>query len=121
MPGPSSRETERNWNRYAAPTAFLLAVTIALLLVRSALHQGDPTVVPVRPASRPAATTTAPATTGSTGSTTASAGRRTYTVVAGDTFGVIAEKTGTSVADLERLNPGTSSTSLHIGQKLRVA
>ena len=48
-------------------------------------------------------------------------GKRFYTVVAGDTFGVIASRTGTSVAELERLNPGVSSTSLHIGQKLRVA
>jgi len=42
-------------------------------------------------------------------------------VVAGDTFGVIAAKTGTSVAELGQLNPGVSSTALHVGQKLRVA
>jgi LysM repeat protein len=53
--------------------------------------------------------------------TTTSARRRFYTVVAGDTFGVIAAKTKTTVQQLELLNPGVSSTSLHIGQRLRVA
>ena len=38
----------------------------------------------------------------------------------GDTFGSISASTGTSVSDLERLNPGVSSNTLQVGQKLRV-
>jgi LysM repeat protein len=108
------------WQRYAAPTAFLAVATIAVLLTASALNGNGP-------ADEPGATTaTAPTTVATRGTTTvktvtAPNGRRFYTVVAGDTFGVIASKTGTTVAQLEQLNPGVSSTSLHIGQRLRVA
>ena len=45
---------------------------------------------------------------------------RYYTVQTGDTFGSISAKTGTRIADLERLNPGVSSNTLRVGQKLRV-
>jgi LysM repeat protein len=40
-------------------------------------------------------------------------------VQAGDTFGVISSSTGVPVATIEQLNPGVSSTSLVIGQKVR--
>jgi LysM repeat protein len=102
-----------DWRRYAAPTAFLAGATIAIVLIASALHHAQdrsPTSAPSTSATR-----TAPP------QTTAVGKRRFYTVVAGDTFGVIAAKTQTTVAELERLNPGVSSTSLHIGQKLRIA
>jgi LysM repeat protein len=108
----------QSWQRYAAPTAFLAVATIAIVLVASALHGTTAEAPP--PAGTPRATTAAGTTT-SAAVTTTQAGRRSYTVVAGDTFGLIATKTGTSVAELERLNPGVSSTSLHVGQKLRVA
>jgi LysM repeat protein len=107
---------QTGWQRYAAPTAFLAVATIAIVLVASALDHARGTST--------AATTTAarstPAQTRPVQTTTVGK-RRFYTVVAGDTFGVIAGKTGTSVEDLGRLNPGISSTSLHIGQKLRIA
>jgi LysM repeat protein len=41
-------------------------------------------------------------------------------VRAGDTFGVISTKTGISVARIERLNPKVTSTSLFIGEKVRI-
>lgn len=47
-------------------------------------------------------------------------GQRFWTVQAGDTFGVIASKTGVSVVIIERLNPKVKSTSLFIGEKLRL-
>ena len=104
--------------RYAAPAAFLLAVTIAVLLVRAGLHTGGGTTTTVpRAATRPATTAakkpqrTKRATPG---------GKQFYTVGSGDTFGAIAAKTGVSVAQIERLNPGVSSNALHVGQKLRV-
>jgi hypothetical protein len=95
-----------DWRRYAAPAAFLLAVTIAVVLVRSGLR-GD--------ASTPTASTRTVATT-SRSTTTA----RFWTVRAGDTFGVISQKTGVPVATIEKLNPKASSTSLFIGERIRL-
>ena len=112
---------QRNWTRYAAPAAFLLAATIAILLIRSGLQGAEPssttkpaataTEPKTKPKPKPATTTTRKTTTGAA---------QYYTVVAGDTFGTIASKSGTSVAELERLNPRIKSTSLFIGQRIRV-
>lgn len=44
----------------------------------------------------------------------------TYTVAAGDNLSKIARKFGTSVDAIESENPGLSSTSLKIGQKIRL-
>ena len=107
------------WSRWAAPTAFLAAATIAIVLVASALH-GDGTGGPTTPTATAAHTTRKPAKKPARAKTTTVGKRSYYTVVAGDTFGAIAAKTGTTVADLERLNPDVSSTTLHIGQKIRV-
>ena len=57
--------------------------------------------------------------------TTRTHGRRrrhvhTYIVQSGDTFESIATKTGTTVAELEHLNPGLDPTALRVGQKIRV-
>jgi LysM repeat protein len=46
--------------------------------------------------------------------------RRFYTVQTGDTFGSIAATVGISVEQLQALNPGVSSNSLQVGQRLRV-
>jgi len=99
---------------YAAPVAFLAGVTIAVLLVHSALD-------------RHTGTTTTPVTTAATASTTTTTtkpakrpGRRFYVVQSGDSFGTIAAKEGISVAQLEALNPGVSSNALRVGQKLRL-
>jgi LysM repeat protein len=62
------------------------------------------------------ATTTAPTTTAKT----KPGGQRFWTVQAGDTFGVISRKTGVPVATIEQLNPKVKSTSLFIGEKLRL-
>ncbi len=93
-----------DWRRYLAPAAFLLAVTVAVVLVRAGLHH-DSTPAS-RGATRPVATT--------------AAHKRYWTVRAGDTFGVISAKTGVPVSTLERLNPRLSSTSLFIGEKVRI-
>ncbi len=79
-----------DWRRYVAPAAFLLAATIAILLIRSGLQSGT--------SRRP----------------------RFWTVEAGDTFGVISTKSGVPVATIQQLNPNVKSTSLFIGQKLRL-
>jgi LysM repeat protein len=103
--------------RYAAPAGFLVAVTIAVVLIHSALQSSggrSPTTVthPAKQAETTAGTTTT--------RTQTKAARRFWTVRAGDTFGVISSKSGVPVATLERLNPKVKSTSLFIGQKLRI-
>jgi LysM repeat protein len=104
--------------RYGAPAAFLLAATIAVLLIHSAL--GGKTIpsspAPARPATTAAvttATTTAPA-------QPQAPAAKYYAIQRGDTFFVVASKTGTTVQQIEALNPGVSSNALHVGQKIRV-
>jgi LysM repeat protein len=99
-----------DWRRYVGPAAFLLAVTIAVLLIRAGMNAGDS-------GGTGSGTVTTPrrhVTTTPTGS------RRFWTVRAGDTFGVISTKTGGPVATIARLNPKASSTSLHIGERVRI-
>lgn len=99
---------------YGAPLAFLAAVTIAVLLVHAGLsHQSKQQTGPVT-------TGAAPTTTAATSTGKAPARRAFYVVQTGDTFGSIATKEGISLAELQALNPGVSSNSLQVGQKLRV-
>lgn len=112
------------WRRYAAPAAFLLAATIAILLVRSGLQAGSTrrsaatTVTPTTVKKRVVTTTTTK--TAKRATTSTAAGTRFWTVRAGDTFGVISSQTGVPVSTIEQLNPNVSPTSLFIGQKIRV-
>jgi LysM repeat protein len=89
----------RSAARIAAPLAFLLVVTIAVLLIRSGLREGD---VPPGPVAV------------TTGSAVQVVVRR------GDTFVRIARRTGTTVAALRRLNPDVDPVQLRPGQRLRV-
>jgi len=136
MPSSSSRHLAR----FAAPAAFLLAVTIAVLLVRSGLGGGGssppaatttqtttrahttPSVTTLPPVTAPATTTATTATTTATAPppTTSVPGATYYTVQKGDTFTIIAAKSGTTVAQIEQLNPGVSSNALSVGQQIRV-
>jgi hypothetical protein len=102
------------WRRFVGPAAFLLAVTIAVVLIHSALHSGSHGSS-ASPAGTPAAATTI----GRHGRSRPKA-RRYWTVRAGDTFGAIATRSGVTVARLQQLNPGVSSTALYIGEKIRV-
>jgi LysM repeat protein len=108
-----------DWRRYVAPAAFLLAATVAILLIRSGLRAGGPgTTTTSAAAPQPHKIVAAKTTTGRT--TTAASGPRFWTVRAGDTFGVISTKTGVPVETIQQLNPTVKSTSLFIGQKLRL-
>lgn len=98
--------------RFAAPVAFLAAITAAALLVRAGLEQGRTQQKTTPPAGTTVATTTATA--------TKQGHVRTYTVQSGDTLESIARKTGTTVARLEQLNPNVNPTALQVGQKIRV-
>ena len=108
--------------RLVAPAAFLLAATVAVLLIRSGMHAGGAgqattVVVPSAPHKKVAGA--AAKKTKPKKKPPASAARY-WTVQAGDTFGVISTKTGVSVATIEQLNPNTQSTALFIGEKIRI-
>jgi LysM repeat protein len=96
-------------------------VTVAILLVRAGLSAPEEaTTITAPTATRP--TTTAPTTT-TRPTRTRTATRQEaefHTVEAGETFGTIAEDFGTTVERLEELNPGVDTTSLSIGQRIRV-
>ena len=109
-------ETRQALARLGAPIAFLLAATVAVLLVRSALYAGGdphggtaskPPAAPHRVRDR-------------------SGGRRRQApavydrVAAGETLQTIADAHGTTVGRLLRLNPGIDARSLHVGQRVRV-
>jgi LysM repeat protein len=100
----------RRVTRYAAPAAFLAAITIGAVVVRAGFEHGKH------------AGTTPPATVTTKQKSHAHHGHhgRTYTVQSGDTLESIATKTGTTVARLEQLNPQVNPTALRIGEKLRV-
>jgi len=86
--------------RIAAPVAFLLAVTIAVVLVRAGLREGE-----------------AP----SGGAVVAvTSGEQVYVVRKGDTLEEIAARFGTTSRELERLNPGVDPVELRVGLRLRV-
>jgi len=108
----------QEWQRYVAPAAFLLLATIAVILIRAGLESGGQNS-PNTTHSSPASPRRHGATTTSTGASPTSS-PRFWTVGAGDTFGVIASKSGVPVRTIEQLNPGVKSTSLFIGEKLRI-
>lgn len=116
----------RELTRFAAPAVFLLAVTIAVLLIKSGLDNGSKTQTAAAQTTSRQTTTPAPTTTITlTGSanvttTTAPANARYYTIQTGDTLGTIAAQYNTSVDQLLTLNPGLDPNSLQPGQRIRV-
>jgi LysM repeat protein len=98
------------FTRWAAPVAFLAAITIGALVVRAGLDSGGH-----HHAQTPTTTVTS-----KKKHTHSHKARRTYTVQSGDTLGGIAAKTGTTVARLEQLNPGIDPTALRVGETIRV-
>src|SRR5262245_19992080 len=97
---PRARRKRPAVSAYAAPAAFILAVTIAVLLIRSGLNAGSngETTTGQGTTTHPSTVSTAP-TTGKTRTATGSA--QYYTVQSGDTFGSISAKTGVPVSQLE--------------------
>jgi LysM repeat protein len=106
-----------DWRRYAAPAAFLVAVTLAVALIRAGLDSGSPATGTTTIAKAPRKHV---ATTPTKRKRPARKARRFWTVQPGDTFGVISTKTGVPVSTIQRLNPHVSSTALFIGQKVRL-
>jgi LysM repeat protein len=115
--------------RYAAPVAFLVAITILVVLVHSALSSGggDTTTAAQSPTTTHRTTTHATTTkhaattTSSTATTsTTPAGAQYYTIQSGDTFGSIAAAQGTTIGALEQLNPDVNPNALSVGQQIRI-
>lgn len=108
--------------RYAAPAVFLVAVTIAVLLVRAGLSNGtEPAPLPTTTVAATTAVSTeeAPATT-SAGTTTQPTGAEFYEIQPGDTLADVADRYGTTVEELLVLNPDADPVALTIGQRIRV-
>ena len=101
--------------RWAAPIAFLAAITIGALVVRAGFENGKP-----RHAQTPTTTVTSKRKKHPQGRGQKRHHVKTYTIESGDTLATIATKTGTTVARLEQLNPGIDPTALRVGQKIRV-
>ena len=100
--------------RLAAPAAFLAGITIAVLLVRAGLSDGETTTA----AQTSVATTTA-ATTAAT--KTATEPKPVFVEVeSGGTLDQIALDNDTTVEQLLQLNPGLDPTGLQVGQRIRV-
>jgi LysM repeat protein len=107
--------------RYGAPAAFLLAATIAILIVRAGLDSGNASPPPAAATTEVTPTTTEqkPGTT-ETGTGTVPAGAEFYEIQAGDTLAVIADQYGTTVEALLVLNPDVDPVALTVGQRIRV-
>ncbi len=100
--------------RLAAPAAFLAGITIAVLLVRAGLNDGETTT---------AAQTSVATTTAATTASTQTATQPTPVFVAvesGGTLDQIALDNDTTVERLLLLNPGLDPTALQVGQRIRV-
>ena len=90
-----------------APAVFLLAVTVAVVVVHATRHHPAPAPVVRSHRVRPP-TAGKPATA------------RLYRVVPGDTLVGIAAKTHVPYARLRALNPSLRPTALFIGEKIRL-
>lgn len=100
--------------RYGLPACFLLLATVAILLVRHAVHAEEEAAPALR---APAA---APARVAPKRGRVRQARVSAYSVRSGDTLGAIAERFGTTVDALLVLNPGIDPHALRVGQSLRV-
>lgn len=108
----------RELTRFGAPVAFLAAVTVAVLLIKSALSGGSSTTVALTTSTMQV--TTHPRRTRTTVKTTTTNSARYYTIQPGDTLGSVAIRERTTVDELMRLNPGIDPHALHTGQRIRV-
>lgn len=103
----------RSAARLIAPLALVLSVVAVLVVLQSSLgseESGDDT--PSQTATDQAGTTE-----------TTQRPRRvraTYTVKLNDTLGLISEKTGVSVEQIETLNPELDPQNLIVGQKIKL-
>jgi LysM repeat protein len=115
----------RELTRFGAPAAFLLAVTIAVLLIKSGLDNGSQEQTVATPTTTAQTTTQAKTTTklvltGTVPTTSAPANAQYYVIQSGDTLGAIAGRYNTTVDQLLTLNPAVDPSGLQPGQRIRV-
>jgi LysM repeat protein len=117
----------RELTRYGAPVLFLLAVTVAVLLVKAGLDNGSSKDTVAAPTTTVQTTTAAAPTTtitlsdsGTVATTTAPANGQYYVIQTGDTLGTIASNYDTTVDELMTLNPGIDPSALQPGERIRV-
>ncbi|MEA2418065.1 MAG: LysM domain [Thermoleophilaceae bacterium] len=103
----------RSVARLFAPLALLVAV-VAVLLVVQATNEGDKSK-----GDTAKETSTQQDTTGTTPERPRRV-RPTYTVKLNDTLGLISEKTGVAVEQLQTLNPELDPQNLIVGQKIKL-
>lgn len=102
--------------RLAAPAAFLAGITVAVLLVRAGLNDGETTTA----AQTSVATTTTAVTTTARTRTATQPTPVFAEVESGGTLDQIALDNDTTVERLLELNPGLDPTALQVGQRIRV-
>jgi LysM repeat protein len=114
----------RELTRYGVPAAFLLAVTIAVLLIKAGLDEAGSTTTSASTTTAARTTTQATTTklvlTGTAGTTTAPPDAQYYVIQAGDTLGGIATRYDTTVEQLLTLNPDIDPNALQPGTRIRV-
>ncbi len=101
---------DRNPARLAAPLA-LLAAAVAVVVVVQASSSSSPSSTP----SATRTTVTQPA------RHARRATPQAYVVKPGDTLTVIADKTGVSLDEIERLNPDVDPNALQTGERLKLS
>lgn len=117
----------RELTRFGAPAAFLLAATIAVLLVKAGLDNSDSASTVAGPTTTAQTTTHATTTTKlvltgtGTSTSTTTPGAQYYVIQSGDTLGGIAAKYDTTVEQLLTLNPDVDPNALHPGDRIRVS
>jgi LysM repeat protein len=104
--------------RWLGPLALLVAAAAILMTVQASTKSDEKADKP-KAAQKRASGSKSQGKRSRTRTTPASK-RKTYKVKAGDTLGAISEKTGVTIDELVRLNPDIDSSSLTIGQTLRL-
>ena len=101
--------------RWLAPVALVVALLAVLVIGISSTSGGGGGPTPAGDDARPTARTP------STPTRTSPAPRsRSYRVEVGDSLGLIAEKTGASVEQIQELNPDLDPNALRVGQRIRL-
>lgn len=99
--------------RYIAPAVFLLAVIVMIsLAVQSGVIGGDDDKAAVSPTPKASVTKKATA--------KPSTGTKVYVIKSGDTLSAIAVKFGTSVSAIQELNPDIDTSTLVVGDKIKI-
>jgi LysM repeat protein len=108
----------RIWlTRALAPLAFLIAATVLVVVVQRALDD-EGTSAPIQ-ATEPSVSVPVTIVTGE--EEVPPEERQFYRIKAGDTLEAIAARFGTTVEDLEALNPEIDALALEPGTRIRVA